>query len=429
MSGINIFEDALDRLKLIAEEAGINAEVVEALSHPEALIKAALPVRMDDGSMRYFRGYRCRYNSILGPTKGGLRFHPQVTIEEVQALALWMSIKCALVGLPFGGAKGGVEVDPKTLSPMELERLSRAYVRAMADFIGPKVDIPAPDVYTNERIMGWMLDEYEAIKRIRAPSVITGKPVRLGGSLGREAATGRGAFLCIQELAEREGWTPSEKRVAIQGFGNAGYHVARLLQEAGYCIVALSDSKGGIYSEGGFDIESIWHHKRTESAMRGVYCEHTVCELVEHEQIDNEALLALDVDILIPAALEGVITVKNAKRIRASYIVEIANGPILSAAEPILEKAGVMVVPDVLANAGGVTVSYFEWVQNRSGYAWTLEEVNQRLEEVMSKAFNEVWTIAKSEQRSLRSAAYIHAVRRIGEAVSAHGTREYFASS
>ncbi len=429
MSRINIFEDALERLRQIAEEAGVNADIVEALSHPEALIKAALPVRMDDGSIRYFRGYRCRYNSILGPTKGGLRFHPQVTIEEVQALALWMSIKCALVGLPFGGAKGGVEVDPKTLSPMELERLSRAYVRAMADFIGPKVDIPAPDVYTNERIMGWMLDEYEAIKRIRAPGVITGKPVSLGGSLGRDAATGRGAFLCVQELAGREGWVPSEKTVAIQGFGNAGYHAARLLQEAGYRVVALSDSKGGIYCESGFDVESIWHHKRTERAMSGVYCEHAICELVEHKPIDNETLLKLDVDILIPAALEGVITVKNAKKIRAAYIVEIANGPILSAAESILEEMGVQIVPDVLANAGGVTVSYFEWVQNRSGYTWTLEEVNQRLEEVISKAFNEVWTIARTEQRTLRSAAYIHALRRIGDAVSAHGTREYFSSN
>ena len=426
MSSKNIFEDALDRLKLIAEEADVDAEVVEALSHPEALIKATLPVRMDDGSMRYFRGYRCRYNSILGPTKGGLRFHPQVTVEEVQALALWMSIKCALVGLPFGGAKGGVEVDPKALSPMELERLSRAYVRAMADFIGPKVDIPAPDVYTNARIMGWMLDEYEAIKRLRAPGVITGKPVRLGGSLGREEATGRGAYLCIRELAEREGWTPSEKRIAIQGFGNAGYHAARLLQEDGYKIVALSDSKGGIYSENGFDIDSIWQHKQTEHNMHGVYCKHTVCDLVEHKQIDNEKLLQLDVDLLIPAALEGVIHEKNAKKIRAPYIVEIANGPVLSAAEPILEKSGIMIIPDVLANAGGVTVSYFEWVQNRSGFAWTLDEIHQRLQEVMSNAFNEVWTIAKSEQRTLRSAAYSHAIRRIGEAVSAHGTREYF---
>ena len=426
MSSKSIFDDALARLELIAEEANIDSEIVEALSHPEALIKAALPVRMDDGSMRYFQGYRCRYSSVLGPTKGGLRFHPLVNVDEVQALALWMSIKCALVGLPFGGAKGGVEVDPKTLSPMELERLSRAYVRAMADFIGPQVDIPAPDVYTNERIMGWMLDEYEAIKRVRAPGVITGKPVRLGGSVGRPEATGRGAYLCIRELAEREGWLPSEKRVAIQGFGNAGYHAARLLQADGYKIVALSDSKGGIYSESGFDIDSIWQHKQKERAMRAVYCEHAVCELVEHEQIDNETLLALDVDILIPAALEGVINAKNAKNIRASYIVEIANGPLLSVAEPILEKLGVTIVPDVLANAGGVTVSYFEWVQNRNGYAWTIEEVNQRLQEVMSRAFNEVWTIAKTEKRSLRSAAYISAVRRIGEAVSAHGTREYF---
>jgi glutamate dehydrogenase (NADP+) len=426
MATEDIFQDALKRVRRMGEEAGVSAEVIESLLRPEAVLCASLPVRMDDGSTRYFLGYRCRYNDALGPAKGGVRFHPDVSQAEVQALALWMTIKCAVVGLPFGGGKGGVAVQPKELSPMEIERLSRAYVRAMADFIGPEIDIPAPDVYTNARIMGWMLDEYEAIKRRRAPAAITGKPIRLGGSLGREEATGRGAFLCVQELVKRKALNPAELRVAIQGFGNAGYHVARLLQQEGYRIVALSDSQGGIYSAKGFDVESIWTEKQASRRVRAVYCEHSVCHLVEHDQISNEDLLQLDVDVLIPAALEGVIGEHNAHKIRAGHIIEVANGPILSAAEPILYAKDVIVVPDVLANAGGVTVSYFEWVQNRAGYAWPLDEVRSRLAELMTRAFHEVWNIAYEEKRSLRDAAYVLAFRRIGEAVSAQGTREYF---
>ena len=383
---------------------------------------------MDDGSTRHFTGYRCRYNSTLGPTKGGIRFHPDVSSEEVQALALWMTIKCSVAGLPYGGGKGGVIVDPKDLSPMELERLSRAYVRAVADFIGPRVDIPAPDVYTNARIMGWMLDEYEAIKRVKAPGVITGKPIRLGGSLGRDDATGRGAYLCIRELAKKRDLDPAKTTVAVQGFGNSGFHVARLLQDAGYKIVAISDSKGGIYSPKGFDVASIHEEKQRTRVVRAVYCEQSVCEIVEHDAITNEDLLELDVDILIPAALEGVITEKNAHAVKAKYIVEVANGPILSDADPIIENNGIEVVPDVLANAGGVTVSYFEWVQNQQGYSWTLEEVHSRLEEIMTRAFNRVWDLAEVRAFSLRSAAYAVAIRRIGEAVEAHGTRDYFSS-
>lgn len=426
MATDDVFQDALARVREIGKDSGVDPEVIESLMHPGAVMKATLPVRMDDGSTRYFVGYRCRYNDALGPSKGGIRFHPEVTLEEVQAMGLWMTIKCAVVGLPFGGAKGGVVVQPKDLSPMELERLSRAYVRAMADFIGPDVDIPAPDVYTNARIMGWMMNEYEAIKRRRAPAVITGKPIQLGGSLGREEATGRGAFLCILELAKHKGWVPSETRVAIQGFGNAGYHVGRLMQKAGYRIVALSDSKGGIYSDEGFDIESIWHEKQESRRLRGVYCEQSVCQFVHHQLISNEQLLKLDVDILIPAALGGVINEENASGIRAPVIVEVANGPVLNKVEEILTGNDIMVVPDVLANAGGVTVSYFEWVQNRAGYAWSLDEVRSRLAEIMTRAFNEVWSLAEQEDRSLRSAAYALAFRRIGEAVTAHGTREYF---
>jgi len=422
----DIYQDALNRLRQMGQDADVSPEVLESLMRAEVVVTVSLPVRMDDGSTKYFTGYRCHYNDVLGPTKGGIRFHPQVSRSEVQALALWMTIKCAIAGLPYGGAKGGVEVSPKELSPMELERLSRAYVRAMADFIGPNIDIPAPDVYTNARIMGWMMDEYETIKRQRSPAVITGKPISLGGSLGRDEATGRGAYLCIREMAGRLGWVPAEIRVAIQGFGNAGYHVARLLQKDGYCIVAISDSKGGIYSEEGFDIESIWTHKMKASHVQGVYCEHAICELVEHKNISNDELLELDVDLLIPAALEGVITAKNAAKIKATHIVEVANGPILSEAENTLLKKNKVILPDVLTNSGGVIVSYFEWVQNRSGYAWSLDDIRTRLEEMIVKAFNEVWHTSMHEERSLRSAAYTMALRRIGDAVAAHGTREYF---
>jgi glutamate dehydrogenase (NADP+) len=426
MTAVDVWQDALTRISDLGEDAGVIPDVVESLLYPDALLETSLRVRMDDGSIRHFRGFRCRYNNVLGPSKGGIRFHPQVSRTEMQALALWMTIKCAVLGLPFGGAKGGVAVQPKELSPMELERLSRAYMRSMADFIGPDIDIPAPDVYTNAMVMGWMADEYEAIRRVKAPAVITGKPIALGGSQGREEATGRGAYICIRELGRRRNWQPEQMRVAIQGFGNAAYHVARLLQADGYNIVAISDSKGGIYSEKGFNIESLWQEKQKSRKVRAVYCEQSVCQLVEHVEISNDELLALDVDLLIPAALEGVIGLDNVDRIRAKTIVEVANGPIRAEAEPALVERGVTVVPDVLANAGGVTVSYFEWVQNRSGYFWSLDKVRHELEDLMTRAFQETVRIAEEERRSLRNAAYVLALRRIEKAVTAHGSKEYF---
>ncbi|WP_251359179.1 Glu/Leu/Phe/Val dehydrogenase [Kangiella sp. TOML190] len=422
----SIFQDALTRVRTIGESAKVSPEVIESLMHPMRTMTASLPVRMDDGSTHYFTGYRCRYNNALGPTKGGIRFHPDVNLPEVQALALWMSIKCAVVGLPYGGGKGGVTVDPKKLSRMELERLSRSYVRQMADVISPERDIPAPDVYTNERIMGWMMDEYEAITRKKAPGVITGKPISLGGSLGRDDATGRGAYLCILELEQKHNWIPSDISVAVQGFGNGGYHAARLLHERGYKVVAISDSKGGIFSQNGFDVPSIYEEKQRSRQVRAVYCNHSVCEQVEHQILSNAELLELDVDILIPAALDGVIGKHNIDNIKANYIVEVANGPVLSDVDDILHEKGIHVIPDVLANAGGVTVSYFEWVQNRSGYAWELQDVHERLGKIMSKAFNDIWDLAKAEKRSMRNAAYTVAMRRIGQAIEAHGTRDYF---
>lgn len=426
MAKNSTFEDALLRIKSLAKLADISPEIIEALSHPKETMSVNLPVRMDDGSKQYFPAYRCRYNNILGPTKGGIRFHPKVNIDEVQALALWMTIKCAVVGLPFGGGKGGITVDPKALSPMELERLSRAYMRALVDFIGPHRDIPAPDVNTNPLIMGWMMDEYEAIKRNHNPAVITGKPIELGGSLGRDDATGRGAYLCTLELIKKMAWSPTELTVAIQGFGNGGYHVAHLLQRAGCKIVAISDSQGGIYAKSGFDIDSLWQEKQRSRQMRAVYCDGAVCEMIDHSNITNAALLELDVDILIPAALEGVITKHNANNIKAKAIVEIANGPILFEADKILFKKGIKVVPDVLANAGGVTVSYFEWVQNLSGQTWPLEDIHQKLKDKMTTAFSQAWDLTEQQDYSLRQAAYINALHRISAATSALGTQRYF---
>jgi glutamate dehydrogenase (NADP+) len=426
MENANVLDDAIRRVERIGEEAGVNAEVIDALRHPMESLLATLPVRMDDGSTAHFPAYRCRYNAVLGPTKGGIRFHPEVTLDEVQALALWMTIKCAAVGIPFGGGKGGVTVDPKRLSRLELERMSRAYMRAMSNIVGPEHDIPAPDVYTNARIMGWMVDEYQAIRRIKAPGVITGKPISLGGSPGRDEATGRGAFIAIQELARRKNLDARATRVAIQGFGNAGYHVARLLEGAGYRIVAVSDSKGGIFSEKGFDVESLHRYKGDTRELRGVYCEGSVCELVEHEKLSNEEVLELDVEMLIPAALGGVISEANVALIKAPIIVEVANGPIVGEVDRFLEEKGTLVLPDVLANAGGVTVSYFEWVQNRQGYGWRLEEVRSRLEEMLTAAFAEIWSVHEGEGRSMRAATYAVAMRRIAAAVEAGGTREYF---
>jgi glutamate dehydrogenase (NADP+) len=395
------------------------------LRQPRAILTASLPVRMDDGSTRYFIAHRCRYNDLLGPTKGGIRYHPGVTPEEVQALALWMTIKCAVVGLPYGGGKGGVVVDSKSLSHLELERLSRAYIRAVADFIGPDTDVPAPDVYTNERIMGWMIDEYQAIRRAHMPATITGKPVSLGGIPGREEATGRGAFLVIERLAQSSGLDPRQTRVAIQGFGNAGYPLARLLQDAGYRVVALSDSRGGIYAEKGLDVEAAHRSKQATGRVSGG---NPGTDRAEPSLISNEELLQLDVDLLIPAALEGVIGPHNAAGVRARYIVEVANGPVVEQVEAELAARGITVVPDVLVNAGGVTVSYFEWVQNRQGYGWTLEEVRRRLAEVLTGAFDQMWELARAQSWSLRSAAYAMALRRLDAAITARGTRQYFAS-
>jgi glutamate dehydrogenase (NADP+) len=331
-----------------------------------------------------------------------------------------------VAGLPFGGGKGGVIVNPKELSRLELERLTRGFIGQIADFIGPETDVPAPDVYTNAMIMGWMMDEYSKIHRRRTPAVITGKPIPLGGSLGRDDATGRGAYYCIKELERKRGWKPDDIRVAVQGFGNAGQHVARLLHSDGYRIVAASDSRGGIYKQEGFDVPSLIHIKNESRQLKAVYCDGSICEAVEADHISNEALLELDVDLLIPAALENQITTENAGRIQAPVIVEVANGPVTSDADATLNDAGKLVVPDILANAGGVTVSYFEWVQNKSGYYWTIDDVHTRLHAIMAREFNAVYEFMEQKKIDMRTAAYALALNRIGEAIASQGTARYF---
>jgi glutamate dehydrogenase (NADP+) len=339
-----------------------------------------------------------------------------------------MTFKCALLNLPFGGAKGGITLNPKALSKAELERLSRGYIEAIADFIGPDIDILAPDVYTNEMIMGWMMDQYSIIQRKISPGVVTGKPITMGGSLGRNTATGTGAFYLLQAMLPKFGQYPHNTTLAVQGFGNAGIVVAELLDQAGYKVVAVSDSQGGVYNEQGLNLSDIIQHKRKHRSLAGIYCDESVCTLGDNLQISNEDLLALPVDVLIPAALENQITGANAEQIQARYIFEVANGPTTSEADAILERKGIPVFPDILVNAGGVTVSYFEWVQNRSGLYWSVAEINERLQTRLVAEAESVWQIAQELGVALRTAAYIQALHRLGEALDAKGTRDYYAS-
>lgn len=440
----SIYDDALSRLDRAAEIVGISSEITDQLREPLEALSVSVRVRMDDGSQRVFRGYRIRHDDSRGPTKGGLRFHPDVEMDEVKALAFWMTCKCALMDIPFGGAKGGVCVDPQSLSRMELERLSRAFIQKVATFIGPNRDIPAPDVYTNPTIMGWMMDEYSRLHNELCPAVITGKPLALGGSPGRNEATGRGAYYCVKELEFRKGWNPQNIRVAIQGFGNAGQSVALLLHNDGYRIVAVSDASGGIFDHEGISIPEVISRKNRRNFVQDLYsgasvcdcghcdgtgghcaCDDCDCPACGSERIDNKTLLELDVDILIPAAIEKQITEENAIRVNADYIVEIANGPTTSDADEILAEKGVTVIPDILANAGGVTVSYFEWLQNRTS-PWTEETVNKELHRVMIAAFEATEKVVAKESIDWRSAAYAVALTRLKEAISCRGTKSFF---
>ncbi|MGG6268004.1 Glu/Leu/Phe/Val family dehydrogenase [Leptolyngbya sp. AN03gr2] len=424
----SLLSDASQRLQQALKYTTLSEDAIESLKYAKASLSVAIPVRMDDGSLKVFQGYRVRYDDSRGAGKGGVRYHPNVTLDEVQSLAFWMTFKCAALSLPFGGAKGGIAVNPKILSRLELERLSRGYIDAIADFIGPDTDILAPDVYTNAMVMGWMMDQYSIIRRQNTPGVVTGKPIAMGGSLGRDSATAMGALFVIEAMLPKFEMKPQNTTVAVQGFGNAGATIAELLYQAGYKVVAVSDSKGAIYSKAGLDIPSIRQHKNSTREIQAVYCEGSVCNVADHDRITNEELLELEVDILLPAALENQITEVNANNIKAKLIFELANGPITSSADAILESKGIYVFPDILVNAGGVTVSYFEWVQNRNGLYWTLGEVNQSLQQKMVEEAERIWSIAQEMSISVRTAAYVHALRRLGEAIDAKGTRNYYTS-
>lgn len=400
--------------------------MIERLRLPKSSLKVSIPVRMDDGSLRTFAGYRVRYDDTRGPTKGGIRFHPRVDIDEVTSLAFWMTFKCAALGLPFGGGKGGVKVDPKQISKLELERLSRGYIEQIADLIGPDFDIPAPDVNTNELVIGYMSDQYSVIKRKIEPGAITGKPVSMGGSLGRSTATGDGAFLVMRRLLPRlreQGAVPGSGEpttVAIQGFGNAGSALARRLDELGLTVVAVSDSQTTLHDPDGLDADAIADHKRAEGALSADAAGGNAAEK------GSEEILGIDADILVPAALEGAIDADNAADVKAKVIFEVANGPVTPEADRALEEAGVVVVPDILVNAGGVVVSYFEWVQNRNGLQWTAEQVAEGLRERMINETDAIAALVDSDGFSFRVGAYLHALKRISEAIDDRGSAKHF---
>lgn len=430
----------LSKQKNIKQKEIIEGKLLQ-LHHPDKIIHVSIPILLDSGKTKIFEGYRIQFNNARGPYKGGIRYHPQVSMDEVKALAFWMAIKCAVVNIPFGGGKGGIAVDPKTLSESELERLSRGYIQKIFRDIGPYTDVPAPDVNTNAKIMAWMVDEYgkriknyeSGIKNNEVLATFTGKPLDKGGSQGREEATGLGGLYVLQAilLKVKEKFT-SKPTVAVQGFGNVGYNIAKFLSHNGFKIVAVSDSKGGIIkiknqksnikmtkkslkieNLDGLDIEKVMECKQKQGYLAGCYCAGDVCDLNSGMVISNEELLELPVDVIVPAALENQITKENAKKIKAKVILEMANGPTTPEADKILFSRNITVIPDVLANSGGVTVSYFEWEQNLRGVSWVKEEVNKKLRNKMREAVNDVWGTAKNYQTNLRTAAFILAIDRI----------------
>ncbi|MDL4840777.1 Glu/Leu/Phe/Val family dehydrogenase [Aquibacillus rhizosphaerae] len=410
--------DKLDVLKstqtivqLALEKLGYPDEVFELLKEPIRMMTVRIPVRMDDDSIKIFTGYRAQHNDAVGPTKGGVRFHPGVSEKEVKALSIWMSLKAGIVDLPYGGGKGGIVCDPREMSFRELEGISRGYVRAISQIVGPTKDIPAPDVFTNPQIMAWMMDEYSRIDEFNNPGFITGKPLVLGGSHGRESATAKGVTICIDEAVKKKGISVNGARVVIQGFGNAGSFLAKFLHDAGAKVIGISDAYGGLHDPDGLDIDYLLDRRDSFGTVTKLF----------NDSITNEELLELDCDILVPAAVENQITEENAHKIKASIIVEAANGPTTLEATKILSDRDILLVPDVLASAGGVTVSYFEWVQNNQGYYWSEEEVEEKLYKVMVKAFNAVYNTAEVRKIDMRLAAYMVGVRKMAEAARFRG--------
>ncbi len=408
----NPFLLAQQQLHKVADTFGIDDRLVEVLQQCKKAVEVSIPTSMDDGSVRAFAGYRVTHNVSRGPSKGGIRYHPDVTQDEVKALAMWMTWKCSLMGLPFGGAKGGVVCDPKSMSLRELERMTRRYTSEIINEIGPEKDIPAPDVGTNAQTMAWIFDTFSMNKGHSVLGVVTGKPLTIGGSLGREEATARGATFCLESALEKKGRSMQGLRVTVQGFGNVGAYFAKFIAEQGATVVAISDSTGGIYNPNGIDVAAAFVHKRGGAS---------ISELKGGEHITNEELIALDCDVFAPCALEQVVSAENADQVKARVIVEGSNGPLTPAADEILEGNGVMILPDVLANAGGVVVSYFEWVQGLQEYFWKEDEVNARLNSIITRAFDETWATYEERKTSMRMAAYGLAVQRVAEATVTRG--------
>ena len=408
---LNPYAFAVRQFERAADHLNLDAGARDVLAHPKRQLIVSVPVKMDDGSIRVFQGYRVQHSIARGPSKGGVRYHPGVTLDEVKALAMWMTWKCAVVNIPFGGAKGGITVNPKGLSPGENERMTRRYTSEISILLGPDRDIPAPDVYTNSQTMAWMMDTFSMTKGYSTLGVVTGKPLGVGGSVGRNEATAEGCFVAIEEAAKRRRLPLKGATAAVQGFGNAGFHVARFLEEAGVKVVAVSDSQGGIHDRKGLSIATVAAAKEKKSsvvAARG-------------EKIGNDDLLELPVDILVPAALEGVITRRNAARIKARIVAEAANGPTTPDADDILRRRGTVVIPDILANAGGVTVSYFEWVQDLYSFFWDPDAVHTQLQRTIRRAYDDVDTVARRYDTDLRTGALILAVGRVEEATRIRG--------
>jgi glutamate dehydrogenase len=398
----NPWERSQAQLKKVAKIADLPPLLLARLLEPDRIVTVSLPVKMDSGNIQTFSGYRVQHNNILGPYKGGIRYHPNVSMDEVKALAFWMTLKCAVVDIPFGGGKGGITINPRELSKNELKKLSQLFANRIAPVIGPTQDVPAPDVNTTPEIMSWMMDEYSKIVGKSTPAVITGKPVSKGGSLGRTEATGFGGGYVLEHALQKMGFSKKGLTVAIQGFGNVGYHAALYLAKKGFRVVAISDSKQGVYDENGLDPRKVLEHKEKTGSLAGM-----------GRILTNSELLELSVDILIPAALENVITKENADKIKAKLIMELANGPTTTEADVLLHKKGIPVIPDILANAGGVCTSYFEWYQNMKKVRWTKQEVFDRLKKQMDRVTGDVFAMQKKYKTSLRDSAYLLALRRL----------------
>lgn len=399
----NPFANAMSQLDKAAKIMNLDKGVHEVLKQPDRVLTVSIPVKMDNGEVKVFTGFRSQFNDAMGPYKGGIRYHGNVSLDEVKALSFWMMVKCATVNIPMGGGKGGVIVDSKELSAGELERLSRGYIQKIWREIGSDKDVPAPDMYTNGTIMGWMRDEFEKLLGQADPGVITGKSLADGGSEGRETATAQGGVYVVRELAKKVGLRPEETTVAVQGMGNVGGFMAKLLKQDGYKVIAISDSKGGVYGEN-LDLDALFNHKESTGSVQN---------FGGTQNITNNELLELPVDILVPAAMENQVTMDNVNNIKAKYVVEMANGPTTPEADEVLEERGVILVPDVLSNAGGVTVSYFEWYQNVHNEKWTEAEVFAKLEPIMVTSFNEVWETKEKYNIDMRTAAFVKAIERV----------------